>query len=146
METHLAWLAGIIDGEGCLTIFRKTWKSPEGLKCVSAAADITITNSSAAMLTECRRLLDELEVKYRYILPRNSTTRPLRRITVRNYVSMLRLLDAVEPYVIAKREQVVLMREFATRAAARKGFRATDERMSFTTRMSALNKTGQLIP
>lgn len=146
MQTRLAWLAGIIDGEGGFTIYHRTMTSGSGKKIVSTQANITITNSSASLITECRALLDSQGVKYALINPGNSARRPVRRIFIRNYGAMLLTLDAVEPHLIAKRAQAALLREFVTRAMARKGFQATDERVGYCARMSALNRTGELIP
>jgi hypothetical protein len=148
MQTRYAWLAGVIDGEGSLSIWRrKTYSSGRNhAEIICAQAGLSITNSSAALLDECRVLLDALGVKYSYITPGNSVHRPIRRIFVRNYASVLKLLDAVEPHMVGKREQAALLREFVTRAAARKGFVGTEERLGYCARMSALNQTGDLIP
>jgi len=148
MQTRYAWLAGIIDGEGCFTIYRRSCRSGgKGNSHIwSTQANVTITNSCASLLDECRALLDGLKVKYTYIEPRNSTKRPLRRISVRNYGSLILLLDTIDPYLVGKRAQAALLREFVTRAMARKGFQATEERIGYCARMSALNKFGELIP
>lgn len=142
----LAWLAGIIDGEGCFTIFRHhRGLDRAGQSYDHTSASITITNSCAALLDVARGILDGLEVKYKYLTPRNSHTRPIRRIALRNYAAILTLLDAVEPYLVGKAEQAVLMREFVGRAAIRNGFASPQERAEYGTRMSYLNKHGQLI-
>ena len=146
MQTRYAWLAGIIDGEGCLSIWRRNVRSGSGVKIVSTQAGISITNSNAALLNECRELLDALGVKHSYITPKNAAKRPMRRIFVRNHASLLILLDAIDPYLIGKRDQAALLREFVTRAAARKGFQATEERVGYCARMSELNQFGELIP
>lgn len=146
MQTRYAWLAGIIDGEGSFTIHRRNVRSGSGSKVVSAQAGISITNSNAALLVECRALLDHLGVKYSYITPGNAVKRPMRRIFVRNHASLIRLMDAIDPYLIGKRDQSALMREFVTRAAARKGFQGTEERIGYCAQMSELNQFGELIP
>ena len=145
-DVELAWLAGIIDGEGCLTLFHRTNKSSSGQTITSVSANLTITNSSYALVNECRRILDGLGVKYSYLTPRNSAARPIRRLQVKNYASLMTLLEAIEPYSVGKREQVLLMKDFASKAAARKGFRGTVERRDYATKMRELNHSGQLIP
>ena len=109
------------------------------------SASITITNSCAALMETSRSILNELEVKYKYLRPRNSHTRPIWRIEVRNYGSILVLLDAVDAYLVGKAEQAALMREFLERAKIRKGFGCVAERAEYRGRMSHLNKHGQLI-
>src|SRR5437870_2001380 len=100
-EVDLAWLAGIVDGEGCLTIFRRTNKSSNGNRIVSPAASATITNSNLSLMVKCRNILDFLEVKYQYINPRNSNKRPLRRIQIKNHDSLRVLIRQIKPFLIA---------------------------------------------
>jgi hypothetical protein len=143
---RLAWLAGIIDGEGCFTIFRHhRGLDRAGQRYEHTSASITITNSCAALMDTARGILDGLGVKYKYLMPRNSYTRPIWRIDVRNYAAILTLLDAVDPYLVGKAEQAALTREFCERAAIRKGFADREERAAYGLRMSHLNKHGQLI-
>ena len=111
-EVDLAWLAGIVDGEGCLTIFRRTNKSSSGSRIISPAASATITNSNLSLMVRCMEILDFLGVKYRYINPRNSNKRPLRRIQIRNYDSLRVLIRQIKPYLIAKTNQALMLEEF----------------------------------
>lgn len=143
----LAWLAGIVDGEGCFSIFRHCrGLDRAGQPYEHTSASITITNSCAALLDTARSILTALGVKYKYLQPRNSHTRRVMRIQVRNYASILTLLDAVDAYLVGKAEQAALMRDFCERAGNRKGFASPEARAEYRARMSDLNKYGQLIP
>ena len=143
----LAWLAGIIDGEGCFSIFRHCrGLDRAGQPYEHTSASITITNSCAALLDTSRSILAGLGIKHTYLHPRNSDTRPLMRIQIRNYASILALLDAIDAYIVGKAEQAALMRDFCERAGNRKGFSSPEERAEYRARMSNLNKHGQLIP
>lgn len=143
---QLAWLAGILDGEGCFTIFRQhNIRRKDGTTYDYTSAGITITNTCNSLLTECRRILEALDIKYQYLQPRNSTTRPVYRIAVQNYSAILQLLDNVQRFIIGKAEQAALMREFVERAKVRKGFDSLEERAEYRAKMSDLNKYGQLI-
>jgi hypothetical protein len=123
-ETRLAWLAGIIDGEGCLTIFRRTYTDRHGVKRMSPAANVTITNTSVEMISACRVILEALGVKYMINDPHRGSCyakKPLVRISVRNYGSIQVLLKAILPYLVAKKFQAEKVLEFAQRALT-KGF------------------------
>ena len=144
-DAKLAWLAGIIDGEGCFSIFRRTNKSKNGNIITSASANITITNSNLALINECVYILEELEIKFVLKNPRNSTTRILERIDIRNYGSILKLINVILPFLIGKKEQAILMHEFVSKASIRSGFQATKERTDYLMKMSTLNKSGQFI-
>lgn len=147
-DQHYAWLAGILDGEGCFTLFRNSQREErvQGGPVIrySIRANITITNSSAAIMDECERLLTEAEIKYFRICPRNSHTRKLSRISIRNYQSIVRLLDYVDPHLVGKAAQAALMRTFVE-GAGRQGMGPT-ERERYHLEMSALNRRGSPIP
>ena len=91
-------------------------------------------------MRECLAILDELGIKYTFYNPRNSDTRPIKRISVRNYSSQSALLNLLLPYMVGKRDQAVLMAEFIERAARRKGFDAQADRMMYLDRMSQLKQ------
>ena len=144
MQTSHAWLAGIVDGEGCLTLFMK--KNDTGTKSVTA--NITITNSSAAIIDRCVTLFDAECVKYTFVKMRDSRNpngRPLRRLSVRNYDAILRLLDMIEPFLVGKSEQARLVREFASQAKVRRAL-STDDREWYYDEVRRLNRVGDLIP
>ncbi len=145
MRTSYAWLAGILDGEGCFTLFMKSNWSGNGQKIKSVTANITITNSSAAIMNRCSEILSELGIKFALNTPRASTGRPLQRISVRNYDAILDLLDVVGPFLVGKKGQASLMREFVSRAKAHGGLRGP-ERDQYYDEMRRLNRFGSLIP
>lgn len=141
----LAWLAGVVDGEGCFSIFNRTNKSRNGKMIITPTASVTITNSNLALINECVCILKKLGVKYVLKNPRNSKTRNLERVDIRNYQSIKLLVKAILPYLIGKKEQAELIIRFVEKASNRSGFRATNERKTFFEQMSNLNKFGQVI-
>lgn len=147
MHPKYAWLAGILDGEGCFTIFQvgRAGGGSGTTHAMCVAANITITNSSAAIMDECVRLLNAIDVKFKQINPNNSRNRRLARINVSNYQSILKLLDAVEPHLVGKAEQAALMRTFSERASVRRSM-TIEERFEYRALMSQMNRTGNLIP
>lgn len=145
MQTSHAWLAGIIDGEGCFTLFMKGNRSGSGERIKSVTANVTITNSSATIIDRCSELLNQGGVKYALVCPRATTGRTLRRLSVRNYDAIVRLLDMVDPYLVGKTDQSRLMRDFVERAKTRK-LLPPDERQRLYDEMRRLNRFGNLIP
>jgi len=141
-KTRLAWLAGIIDGEGCLTIFRRSYPDRKGGKRMLPTANVTITNTSVEMLDACREILDTLGVKYNLNDPHLGSCyakKPLKRISVRNYGSIQVLLKAILPYLIAKKFQAEKLLEF-TRLALAKGF-SKESRELFLDAVSSRNQS-----
>lgn len=144
-ETKLAWLAGVIDGEGCIAIFRKTVKHRSGNVTVVPTPYITIVNSSKALMEECKSILDELEISaYGFHESRNSTHRLMKRFLIKNRQSLEILLDAIMPYLIGKKDQALLLREYLEKFAGKKGFEA--ERLEYFFKLQELKQSDRLTP
>lgn len=60
-ERSLAWMAGIIDGEGSISV--QVYTLPDGR--VRLTPFVSIVNSDFGILEECRRILEEMDVKFR---------------------------------------------------------------------------------
>ncbi len=142
-ETRLAWLAGIVDGEGCFTIFNKTVKHRSGNTGITPSANISISNSSTKILGECEQILNDLGVKFTQCRSHNDTIRIVRRISIRNYSAIVLLINTILPYMIGKKEQAEVMCEFVEKAAVRKGFVADEERKAYMLRLRELKTSDQ---
>lgn len=60
-ERSLAWLAGILDGEGTVSI--QVYTLPDGR--IRITPFVGIVNTDDGILNECRRILEEIGVAYR---------------------------------------------------------------------------------
>lgn len=60
-ERSLAWLAGILDGEGSVSV--QVYTLPDGR--VRLTPFVSIVNSDVGILEGCREILSEIGVKYR---------------------------------------------------------------------------------
>lgn len=143
-NTDLAWLAGIIDGEGCFCIF--TNNRGNGSINPSISANLTITNSNCLLLNRCREILDALEIKYIYQDPKNGHQRGRRvmRVKIQNYSSLQRLIELTLPYFVGKAEQAKLVLEFAN-LAGQKGKLLYDARTEMMNKNKMLNQHSHLI-
>ncbi|MBS1795615.1 MAG: hypothetical protein JSS81_17295 [Acidobacteria bacterium] len=142
-ETDLAWLAGIIDGEGCFSIFinnRIDASNP------SISASLTITNSNCLLLNRCMEILDSLEIKYYYHDPKNGRQqgRRVMRVKVKNYSSLKCLIELLLPYLVGKIDQAKITLEFANLAKQR-GKLKYEERAKLMNNIKKLNQHGHLI-
>lgn len=120
-EVDLSWLAGIVDGEGSIMIWRRTNKSRSGEKIISPTAKATITNSNCKILTKCKNILDELGIKYQFGYSDDRNTRLVKRIEIRNYESLKILVTQIKPYLVGKSKQIELLQEFLELAKLPKG-------------------------
>jgi len=142
-DVDLAWLAGIIDGEGCFSIYsvsRKDAHTP------SPSASVTITNSNRLLLERCKEIFDGLNIKYLYNDPKNGHQRGRRvmRIRVKNYSSMQRLIELILPFLIGKADQARVMLDFVSLAGQR-GRLSLHGRTELMNRIKELNRHGHLV-
>lgn len=145
-DIDLAWLAGIVDGEGCIGLFRRANSSSNGKKIISVTASATITNSNCLILDRCREILICKGIKFSYICPRNSTKRKLMRIQIRNYESLGKLASEIKPFLVGKRAQLELVERFLELAKVRKPSLEIQERkMSLLVMVQEENKKGSQI-
>ncbi|HEY0048633.1 MAG TPA: LAGLIDADG family homing endonuclease [Pyrinomonadaceae bacterium] len=142
-DVDLAWLAGIIDGEGCFCIFTNSRK--DAMK-PSISANLTITNSNCLLLNRCKEILDALEIKYVYQDPKNGHQRGRRvmRIKIKNYSSLQLIIELTLPFFVGKAEQAKLILEFVSLAGERGKLRY-DERAKLMSKIKELNRHGHVI-
>ncbi len=138
-ETELAYLAGILDGEGCLCIHHRTNRGR-----LSHAANISVVNTNARLI--------------RWIQKRFGGGTRLREWNNGKYkdswtwslcggAEITAVLTAILPYLVIKQEQAELILEFCTTHKSRGGVpKLTDEviqrRAQMKARLSVLNRKG----
>ncbi|MGH2451998.1 MAG: LAGLIDADG family homing endonuclease [Candidatus Limnocylindria bacterium] len=115
--TMLAYLAGVIDGEGCIAI-RKT-KRTGSMKSTRYAAVITVGNTSRLLIERLRTAFSAGCVTYRYP---TKTKRGAYLWTVQSHVAR-EVLRCVSSYLIVKREQAAVLMEFVDEFDSFKGAR-----------------------
>ncbi len=112
-DVELGWLAGVIDGEGCISI--STDKKANRLH-----AQVFLTNSNEEMLVKARRIMLAIGVEnprlhFHSIGASKFSHRsniPCHRIYVGTALGMTLLLQAILPQLTCKRGQAELMLEF----------------------------------
>lgn len=110
----LAWLAGIFDGEGTITTTKNHGTTRPLLQ---------VTNTNTALLTEVQTLLYEIIGRQvRMCLQKKSplSKRPCYYMYVTKQSEVKKVLDALVPYLIGKREQALLLREYVVIRLARR--------------------------
>lgn len=97
LNTDLAWLAGIWDGEGSLTIFSHTEKNGSKKICPTAI----VVNTDINIISEIQRILEGLDCSFviHEYRPTNKKHKLQWRITTRNTLYIRRLLEAILPYL-----------------------------------------------
>lgn len=112
MNNTIAWLAGIVDGEGTITITRQK-REDYKKHPYSYRPEIHITNTSILMLEEVLRILRETISKETKIFSSsNRNPRTVYRVRIQDRKSCLALIKLLLPHLIAKKSQAKLLKDF----------------------------------
>jgi hypothetical protein len=143
-DTGLAYLAGIIDGEGCICVCRI--KNPKA-RNYSHTIVVTISNTNEALMLWIGKIWGR---PLRYEPGRSSNRKPQWRADATGQAAV-KIIEAILPYMIAKKPQA----ELALQLANVKKFTIGEglshnwlhpsvvaEREEITTAIHALNKRG----
>ena len=104
-----AWLAGIIDGEGYLHV--GTRGASRGSMRMSRIS-LEVNSISPFLIRRIGEVWTKLRVRYCYAFGQNSAGNQFLRILCDGQGSLLKILQEIQPYMTAKREEVDLILEF----------------------------------
>ncbi len=115
-ERDLAWLAGIWDGEGHISIRRTILKKS---KTPQYSPRVGVTNSNKLIISTTRKMLRDLDIKYIFReKQRGGFTGSRKRtwlVSIETLEPAKRFLTYLKPYLIAKPVQAKLLLEFCDR-------------------------------
>lgn len=109
-EKNLAWLGGIWDGEGTISI-TKTLKKRGNINFQSKAS---IENSSVRIINEVCRILKNLNISY-YIwtrVPRSIKHKQMYVVNICKISNIKKFCNIIQPHLISKIEQADLLGKF----------------------------------
>lgn len=113
LNERLAWLAGILDGEGNIGAYynRNSNNSHGGNTSATLVFLSRIANTDYRMLKEVEAILKELGVGYNvaHCMPKNERCKPLWQLTMRGKKRTERFLFVVLPFLINKKERAELV-------------------------------------
>lgn len=140
-KTQLAWLAGIVDGEGSITI---TSDKRRGRTNIQHTTRICITNTNNKIIEEVEHILCTMNVFHR------RTTRPATKghkavmdVFIRA-ASKYMFLEQVKSYLVAKAEHAQYMQEYIQENS--KQFHGYSVRsLDLVIKLAQLNKRGTKI-
>lgn len=105
-NTELAWLAGLWDGEGSITIF--THQEKDGNKKICPT--LLVVNTNPAIIAEAARILDKLGTSF-HVFERNNPNpkhKDAIQLNTRNQQYIKIALEAMLPYLVGKKAQAEL--------------------------------------
>lgn len=149
-EADLAWLAGIVDGEGCFSVKRPiVRKSYQSGKRTSYQLWLVICNTSEPMMRRVRDIYDALGVtgaKPRRVWKGKKATRWQHWLEIAQKHELLRVTQAILPHLTAKRDEALVVEWFLKRACGAKNYKPTSlDRLALES-MAAIKRNGGEAP
>jgi hypothetical protein len=138
--TEWAWLAGLIDGEGCLYSRSMKYRDTNAIKGIETRLEIQA--ASSRMIDAVVSILNRADIEYIRDSPRMQpmSTRPAHKIRISKKLSLQRLLIAVSPYMIVKKPEAMCVLGFLERSCAVKYYRYTEEDFTLTEEIRGLKR------
>lgn len=142
-QLKLAWLAGLIDGEGCLYGLHKTSQHAS-----KASADnrieikLEIHSASSRMIDAVSDILDTAGIVCHREKPKHQplSTRPAHRLRVINKCALRDLLKLLLPYLVVKRPEAELVLSFLERQCAVSRYRMQPADLEMIAQLKALKR------
>ena len=147
----IAWLAGIIDGEGCFSVKRPIVRQSGkrvGYK-TSYQVWVVLCNTSKAMVERAAQILDGLGVHYqpiRRVWKGKNATRWQYWLHVARKDDVLRLTEALLPHLTAKRCEAEMVSWFLKRACQKPSYMTTVLDRTVLDAMAAVKRNGGEAP
>ncbi len=136
MIDKLSYLGGIIDGEGTISIVRRT---------TYYVPHVCIPNTDETLILYCKSILDEYGIKYciEYkdrVKLKNSKPCWVIRIEGKERVGMF--LELIKNYVISKKQQALLVADWCAYKGRRRNLTETD--LNMINNIRQLNARGRV--
>lgn len=127
-DTDLAWLAGIIDGEGSILLGSKGhFGEFKGFHGINIGANIYVTNTCGNIINKCFEIITSTGASCR-IVSKAPTSRgnAVFRLELAKMAHIKILLEAIMPYLVSKIGQARLVHRFVSQRML-KGKKQYDE-------------------
>src|SRR5215213_4505202 len=134
IATDIAWLSGIIDGEGCVYARQI---SIRGL-----TFRITIETVSEVMIDRVQEILNQCNVEYRIEHPvwRERSTRFAHWLKVDRKQAVYKLCKLILPYSVVKKPELVLIKSYLDKAIGVVYYSASEEDLYILTELKELKR------
>ena len=110
MEQRLAWLGGILDGEGCISAAVITRPRVKGKQRNTLTPVVHIGNTEVRIINECAAIADALGLHYFLHKRKHQSQRlPFWQIIFAKGPRVEALLVTIIPYLVGKRDQAELL-------------------------------------
>ena len=152
-ETDKAYLAGILDGEGCIHVSLQCQKIKGPNSQGTLHHIVQIANTSKPLVDFITNWLDMEGIPYYHVSwqkAKNPRQKLYAQVRITRFIAIKKLLTQLLPYLLVKKPQAILMLEFVERRLkhfedfGKRGFRPSYIKRDFQimSEMKLLNMRG----
>lgn len=109
---ELAWLAGIMDSDGTMGMYTGVLNKWDGKTFQSLSPTLAVTNTDPRMVAKVSEIFSKLGLKYYYRVNTFPNRKPTIRVLTKTYGSVKKILDAIYPFLVCKRDQAAVLLDY----------------------------------
>ena len=152
---ELAWLAGVIDGEGTINITKKLGSKKrarkDGTRKMNYWVFLQVTNTNEQLILKVIEIMKKLNANP-YVWEKKDTDKWKKayQLSLQRMVKVKRVVEKINPYLIAKKRQAELVLKFIDSRLSKfqkgkgKTNPYTEEEMKWINEIKRLNHRGNL--
>jgi len=133
-ETDKAWLAGIMDGEGYISLIRRhTYYVPS----------VKVGNTNERLIHRCKEILDMAGIEYSvtyFDRGDRVNAKPSWDIVMESRPRVVAVLQLIQPYLVSKNEQAKLVLDWCSKSKRK----PTETKELFIDNIRKLNQRGRV--
>ena len=133
-ETDKAWLAGIMDGEGYISLIRRhTYYVPS----------VKVGNTNERLIHRCKEILDMAGIEYSvtyFDRGDRVNAKPSWDIVMESRPRVVAVLQLIQPYLVSKNEQAKLVLDWCSKSKRK----PTETKELFIDNIRKLNQLGRV--
>ena len=157
-----SYVAGLVDGEGCINAYIDRWSSGRTGIGFSLQAQVVISNSSKPLIERVGAFLGHKDIDYYIHIEKRSRAKrggnptsvrfnPVYRLQIaKSKTNILRFIDNILPYCIAKEHQLLMLHdlvqqdiEYGEQIWTPERLRRTRKAITRITRLNAQSRVGR---
>lgn len=148
-DVDIAWLAGIIDGEGCFSIKRPIPKRKTPHRKTSYQVWVVLCNTSESMVRRAESILKDMGVEHqpiRRVWKGQRATRWQFWLHVARKHDVLRMTEMLLPHLTAKKTEAEIVQWYLSKSCRVAQYRTTELDALVLDSMSAIKRNGGEAP
>lgn len=148
-DTDIAWLAGIVDGEGCFSVKKPVVRRGTRTGTTPHTVWLVVCNTSRPMMVQMHSIIEGLlghAPRIRRVWKGKKATRYQYWINVAQKDDLLLITEALIPHLVAKKFEAECVRWFLKRQCSTRAYKRTEADKLVLEALSAVKRNGGEAP